>query len=114
MNIHYRRPSVAKIVAIALLSVCFLGIGAAGGQILQKGEWYPPENYPDGFHGWGRISRIDEKEIVIDDSLYALAKSVSFHTPGVSDVPSSWFGTGDTVGWLQNDRGEIVSLWRFE
>jgi hypothetical protein len=101
-------------IGIAVLAVCLLGNGFAGAQRLQKGEWYLPETYPDGFHGWGYIDRLSEKEIVIDDGLYPLAKTVSFHTPKVSDVPANWFKQGDQVGFLQNARGEIISIWRFE
>ncbi|HHP7236107.1 MAG TPA: hypothetical protein ACFCUC_15875 [Desulfobacterales bacterium] len=110
-----KRPYWKTIAMMGIaLAVFLVGNSFAGAQLLQKGEWYLPETYPDGFHGWGYIDRLGEKEIVIDDGLYPLAKTVSFHTPDVSDVPASWFKHGDQVGFLQNARGEIISVWRFE
>jgi len=112
---HHRKTIWKNIGWIGLLTVIVLSAASAGaGQALQKGEWYLPESYPDGFHGWGHIDRIGSREIVIDDGLFPLSKSVSYHTPRASNVPVSWFKPGDLVGFLTNAEEEIVSIWRFE
>ena len=78
-----------------------------------KGEWAMPEGYPlNGFDGWGRIDRISDDALVMDDTVYKLAASVKFHTRNADDVPSSWFKKGDLAGFLKNDAGEVISIWR--
>jgi hypothetical protein len=77
-----------------------------------KGEWVLPAHYPDGFHGWGRIDRLGADEIVIDDNLYPLSPSVTYNTASGSNVRASGFRIGDTVGYLEDANGLIISLWR--
>ena len=76
-----------------------------------KGEWVLPKDYPDGFDGWGHINRIADHEIVIDEILFKLSSSVTFHwPPGVSRSRSK-FKEGALIGFLNNPGGEIASLW---
>jgi hypothetical protein len=77
-----------------------------------KGEWVLPEHYPDGFNGWGRIDRLAPDEIVIDDNLYPLSPSVKYNIATSSNVRASLFRVGDTVGYLEDANGLIISLWR--
>ena len=84
---------------------------ALSAQDRHKGEWRLPPHYPDGFHGWGRIDRISSKEVVIDDCLLKLSPSISYHTPTQTDGSRSWIGPGRTVGYMLNERREVLSLW---
>ncbi len=77
-----------------------------------KGEWVLPEHYPNGFDGWGRIDRLADDEIVIDDTLYAFSPAVIYNTPTSSNIPASWFHIGDRVGYLKNESNQIISLWK--
>jgi hypothetical protein len=70
-----------------------------------------PEHYPDRFTGIGRIDRLAEEEIVIDDSLYTLAPYVTYHTPTAMNVSNIMFRAGNLVGFLTNSEGQIISLW---
>ena len=77
-----------------------------------KGEWTMPPDYPlNGFDGWGRIDRISDDALVMDDTVYKLAALVKFHTPNADDVPSSWFKNGDLAGFIKNNAGEVISVW---
>jgi hypothetical protein len=79
---------------------------------LCKGEWRLPDNYPAGFSGWGKIDRLSENQIVIDDVLFPLAVNATFNVPSVSGVPASWFEAGHRVGYVLNSEGQIMSLWK--
>ena len=106
--------SVLQIVGLLCfvvgLVLCGTSVGYA--QELYKGEWVLPEHYPDGFHGWGRLDRLGADEIVIDDNLYPLSPSVKFNTATSNNVRASMFRVGDTVGYLEDPNGLIISLWR--
>jgi hypothetical protein len=69
-----------------------------------------PKHYPDQFSGFGRIDRIASDEIVIDDLLYRLASSVTYHTPTRTNASRSWFRTGNLVGFVLNLEQEIILL----
>lgn len=110
-----KKPVLASIL-IALLTIAVL-IPASVGHCQQKhkGEWILPENYPPGgFDGWGRIDRLGNIEVVIDDTLYPLSASVTFHAPSADNVSASWLQTGNLVGFLTNMNGEVISLWRID
>lgn len=109
------KPVLAAIL-FALLCVAFL-IPASVGHCQQKhkGEWILPENYPPGgFDGWGRIDRLGKDEVVIDDTLYRLSASVTYHAPSADNVSASWLQAGNLVGFLTNVNGEVISLWRID
>ena len=76
-----------------------------------KPEVVLPPQYPDGFHGFGRIDVLYEDRIVIGDFSIKLTPLVTYHTPTNMNSYSADFNPGDLVGWLKNLDGEIKSLW---
>ena len=102
------------VIGVTLLVFVFGGLPAehsVHAERLVKGQWTLPEHYPKGFHGYGYINRLAQDEVVIDDQLFVLAKSVVYATP-VSEVASrADFNEGDLVGYLKNPRDEITSIW---
>jgi hypothetical protein len=70
-----------------------------------------PEYYPEKFDGIGRIDRLGEDQIIIDDGTKRLASGVSFATPSSQYAGREPFRVGTTVGYVLNRSGEIQSLW---
>ena len=79
-----------------------------------KPEVVLPKQYPDGFHGWGRIDRISETEVVIDDAFYKFAPHAEFNTPERSNVSLYTFKPGAMVGFMKSGKRQIISLWLIE
>jgi hypothetical protein len=80
-----------------------------------KPELIMPQHYPPGgFDGYGHIYRISNEEVVIDDDLFKLARSVIYVTPTNKMSSHSNFGLGDLVGYLYNSEHEIISMWLIE
>ncbi len=73
-----------------------------------------PEHYPEEFDGWGRIDRISDEEIVIDDSLFRFSPYVIFNTPARMNVPRDRFRKGQSVYYILNEENKIVSIWLIE
>jgi hypothetical protein len=107
---------VKKLMCIGL-ALCLISMAAAStpgyaqSQMKVKPEIVLPETYPDGFDGWGYLNRISTGEAVIDDSLYRLAPNAEYHTPQDRLATMYSFKPGDMVGYMTNQRGQIVSLW---
>jgi hypothetical protein len=77
-----------------------------------KPERIMPKHYPpDGFDGYGQIDRISTQEVVIDDNLFKLARSVTYVTPNDNIASRSDFEMGDLVGYLENSDREINWMW---
>ncbi len=97
------------------LAVFFLSTaipaGVSHAQTRVKGEWVLPEDYPDGFDGYGRIDSITADKVVIDDTLLRLSPSVKYRTPTKTYATSADFSPGELVGFLLDSQGEIISLW---
>jgi hypothetical protein len=70
-----------------------------------------PKHYPDKFSGIGRIDRITADQIVINDTLYPLSANVEFATPTRKHASRSSFRVGNRVGYITNEKREIISLW---
>ena len=83
-------------------------------QTRYKPEVVLPADYPNGFDGFGRIDDLDDDRAVIQDILFKLSPSVTFHTPTNMDSTAAYFDIGDLVGYLTNKEGEIISLWLLE
>jgi len=69
------------------------------------------KNYPTRFDGMGYIDVIGPDRILIDDTPYPLAASVTFHTPKRRRAPAKWFQTGQYVGYLQDSNGDIKDVY---
>jgi hypothetical protein len=98
------------LLCMIIVLVVFASPGYAQGRY--KGEWVLPKHYPQGFDGWGRLDRISDGEVVIDDTLYPLSPAVTYNIPETSNINSSFLRAGDTVGYLMDQKGFIISLWR--
>ena len=79
-----------------------------------KPELVLPQHYPDGFDAMGRIERISETEVVIDDTLYKFAAHAEFNTPERNNVSLYTFKPGAMVGFMKSGKRQIISLWLIE
>lgn len=79
--------------------------------IVYTGETPVHPGYPQLFDNIGTIDRLAAGEVVIDDSLYRISNSATYHVPGPHDVAGSRFHAGDMVGCLITADGEIESIW---
>jgi hypothetical protein len=73
-----------------------------------------PTYYPEKFDGIGRIDRIARDEIVISDSLYKLSPYATYATPKRKTAQRTRLDIGNLVGFVANEKNEIVSLWLIE
>ena len=85
----------------------------AQGRFLRE-EWKLPDFYPRGFDGYGKIERIGQGDVVIDDSAWKFSRQIRFATPRDSHAGITSFSAGDTVAFLLNEKREIISLWYIE
>jgi hypothetical protein len=83
----------------------------ARSNIVITGETPIHPGYPRLFDNIGTIDSLTDREVVIDDSLYRLSYSASYHMPGGRAVSRNRFKTGDMVGCLITADGEIESMW---
>ena len=78
-------------------------------------EWKVPQFYPQkGFDGYGKIERIDQDGVVIDDTVWKFSRIVRFATPRDRNAGISSFSQGDTVGFILDEEREVISLWYIE
>ena len=100
---------------ILAFSLCICGMGvqslASPAQGIDTQRMSLPDYYPKWLDGSGHIDRIGDEDIVIDDHYFPLAKRVRCATLKNSHVKKSSLREGVLVGFVTNDRGEIVSLW---
>ena len=73
-----------------------------------------PGYYPEDFSGVGRIVRIEDKKIVINDQLYYLSPRVAYHTLSQEYAYKSAFKPGMLVGYVTGSVNEIVSMYFLE
>ena len=88
----------------------FGNLSYAGGKIFLE-EWKLPDFYPRGFDGYGRIDKIFADRIIINDSSKKLSSSAVYGVPSSPHASKSSFQVGNTVGYLLDQRREIISLW---
>jgi hypothetical protein len=91
-----------------------LPVPAAAAEMEGEEGFVLPEYYPDRFDGTGRINRIAMDEVVIDDSLYRFSPYAEYATPTDRHALRAWFQVGNRVGYVTNERHEIISLWLLE
>jgi hypothetical protein len=70
-----------------------------------------PGYYPEDFSGMGRIDRIEDKKIVINDQLYYLSPRIAYHTLNQEYAFKSAFKPGILVGYVTGSVNEIVTLY---
>ncbi|UCG13139.1 MAG: hypothetical protein JSU72_01195 [Deltaproteobacteria bacterium] len=68
--------------------------------------------FPEEFDGKGRIDRVGQDEFVIADKLLKFSFGVRFHTQTRRNVSRYNFSEGDFVGYLKNERNELVAVWK--
>ncbi len=59
----------------------------------------------------GYIDVIGPDRILIDDTPYQLAASVTYNTPKRRRAPVKWFEKGQYVGYLQDSTGTIKDVY---
>ena len=113
-----RRSRSASWVCLGLAMVFLLSavpgdpVYAQGRFMLEK--WKVPEFYPNGFDGYGKIDRIGQNGVVIDDTAWKFSQQVRFATPRNRNAGISAFSEGGTAAFLLNEEREITSLWYIE
>jgi len=112
---HHRIKQVVAGIALALIvgGIC-LPAGVSAGERKIRGEWILPDNYPQGFDGYGYINRIAVEEVVIDEALHRVSPAIIYATPNNIMAKIGDFNDGDLVGYLTNSEQVIVSLWLIE
>ena len=108
-----RHVMVCSILTLFLVNTG-MPLNLSHAQTRYKPEVVLPVDYPNGFDGFGRIDDMDDNGVVIQDSLFKLAPSVTFHTPTDMHSTAAYFEIGNLVGYLTNKEGEIISLWLIE
>ena len=122
MNINNKTRLIEAVLAGLIFAVMTFapGIGsdaAAGSSSLRRsnivvtGETPVHPGYPRIFDNIGTIDRLTAGEAVIDDSLYRISHSATYHAPGSRDISGSRLQPGDFVGCLLTADGEIESIW---
>ncbi len=110
-----RRRMVAFWIALAVASIgIVMGTPAGYAQNKVKPEVLLPKHYPDGFDGWGRLDSLGAAEVVIDDQVMTLAPDIKYHTPQEMDASPAFFPPGCMVGYMVNNKEEVISLWLIE
>ena len=66
------------------------------------------------FDGRGQVDTITEERIVVDDRAFFFSPKVSFHGRGGGTESRSWFRAGMQVGFMLDDQGRIVSVWKVD
>ena len=114
-NRHHIIKQIVAGIALALIvaGLC-IPAGVSAGDRKIRGEWILPENYPEGFDGYGYINRIAAKEVVIDETLYRISPAIIYTTPNNIMAKMGDFTDGDLVGYLTNSEQVITSLWLIE
>jgi hypothetical protein len=68
-------------------------------------------NYPKRFDGMGYIDMVNPNRIIIDDTSYPLADTITFHTPRRRGASASLFKKGQYVGYIQDKNGDIKNVY---
>ena len=98
---------------VFMLSAVPGNLSYAQGRFIRE-EWKLPKFYPRGFDGYGKVEKILQNGIVIDDTGFKFSRHIQFATPRDSNAGIYAFSVGDTVAYLLNEKREIISLWYIE
>ena len=73
-------------------------------------------DYPYVFDVTGRLDRISNQKLVIDDTLFTLSPSTTYHAPDMIFKTPSNFHIKDVIGVILKDQKtrEISSVWLIE
>ncbi len=102
------------VVALSFSSGHFCAVNAG-----QKGT-LDPAMYDEGRlrdpctdYDWvGKIEEVgrDGKYVIVDDSMYKFSSSTTYHSPGRRNISRLNIKPGKKIGFILNDKKEIVSL----
>lgn len=76
--------------------------------------WIDSGEGPPMFLRIGKLDRLGENEVVIDDSLIMFSTEVEvtfYSATGAFEIEPSGFGVGDKVGCEFDEDGKLKSLW---
>ncbi len=113
---QHRRKAIW--VCLGLATVLWLctaagSVSYAQGRYVRE-EWRLPDFYPRGFDGYGKIEKIQNDGVVINDRALKFAPRIKYATPRNPNTGIYAFNVGDTVAYLLNEDQDIVSLWYIE
>jgi hypothetical protein len=113
MNVIKKRHFFSGLWLISTMGLVFMLFvaGVSHGQLPARTY---PDYYPDKFNAIGKIDRIAENEIVINDTLYRLSPNVTCYTPTSKYVSKALFSVGNRVGVEIASKNEVMSLWLLE
>ncbi len=106
-----QRTVILVLSLLAFLSVAVSPRHAGAGH--HRGEGYITGNSLSDFSGTGHIDSIDKDKdkMVIDDCSKRLSSRVKYYKPGPIKIPKTAFSVGSSVGYVEDQNGEIISLW---
>ncbi len=81
----------------------------AGISFMDEKPLYP--GYPVMFDILGKIYRVSESEIVINDTLLKLTRTTLFVTPYTKNAGISRFQKGDIAGIKLGKNRQVISIW---
>jgi hypothetical protein len=103
---------ITTVLFFSIFSLLLGGIGFPADDEKESKEL--PRHYPLEFTGTGRIDRMAQDEIVIDDRLYGLSPHTTYNIPTHNNVSRSNFRVGQFVGYITEGNRQIISLWLIE
>ena len=84
---------------------------SSGQGVALAGELTPLHpGYPEVFDDTGTIDFIGKEQIIVNDTVYLLLPSTSFHTSNGHGAISS-FAQGYEIGLLKQDKNKTRSVW---
>jgi hypothetical protein len=111
MALKCKRCLLVGIGLVLSLAVLVAYSGTIYGEQFLGERTHFPAYYPEKFDGIGCIDRIARDEIVISDSLFRLSPWATYATSTRKTVPRTWLDVGNLVGFITNEKNEIISLW---
>lgn len=105
-----RRIKYSGILMIGM-ALLFMAVCIHSGPLHASEPSHFPDYYPKKFDGVGRIDRIGEEEIVIDDSSYRLSPYTHYGTFRSPNAFKHAFKIGNLVGFTMDSQRQIGSLW---
>ena len=113
MSVVGKRHSISGLWFVSIMGLVFMlfVVGVSHGQ--QPARTYP-DYYPDKFNTVGKIDRIADNEIVINDTLYRLSPNLTCYTPASMYASKALFSIGNRVGVEIDSKNVVTSLYLLE